>query len=1224
MREAIRSRSMWAGSQTSQLTECYTLDGDRFVAGSLKYPPALYKMIDEIVVNAIDHYTTFPKAVSEIKISVNAEGEISVYNNGPGIHVEKTHNTEGREMYSVELIFSQYLAGSNLDDTADTERIVGGQNGLGAKITAVLSEYFTVETVDSATHYYQEFKRGLEEVVPPVIKDKKKTQKEFTRITFKPDYVYFKLKLADFMPVLRQLMRNRAYQAAAYTGIKIEYAEGDEVEKIHIKKFVDFCRMFSDDDLYETRMTTPDGKYPWDICLGISDGKERQVSIVNGVFINSGGNHIKYVQNHLVENLRDRIEKELKKSKVRFNKNLLLNNLLICMRGAIPNPEFLSQTKDAISSSIEQFAAYSIPDREWNAIWQFVEPVVMATFLQKQLGTEKQRANRGRVDVAKYTEADNCRNSKLFEKCGLIITEGDSATGTAERGLVNSKSDYFNYSWFGIYGLQGVIVNALKESIEYGKKTAKTTKTTAAPTYGRRIPNKKLLENERIESLIKVLGLDFNKTYDRTEKGDAEWKTLRYGFVAGLVDQDLDGFNIFGLLCTFFLTYWPALLERKFIRRIFTPLIRAYPKKNKKTTPVKEFYSEKDLKKWADTLPEDAEKMYVFHYYKGLGSHDQREEVPRMFKNIEGKLCIYELDEESIKNMYIFYGEDTGPRKEALKTPVLGSSQVALRLPMSQQFETDTKLFQRDNIIRKLPNSYDGFVDCRRKVFYTAKKLNINHAKVQFMAGQTTSLANYHHGEASLEQSIVRMANVYPEGRNLPLLLPHGNFGSRSKGYKDYAAPRYIYVSYNKKLADYIFRPEDTYVLNYTMEESELHEPDNYAPIIPYVLCETHDLPATGWSITMHARDIAAVVSNVRRLITGEIKQCGPLPMCMDNMCGRIEVHKGRQYFVGDSVYSKEKNEVLIRGLPYGKWSYYYLEGSDADVISKRDTRKGGIRHKELVEDVADRTTLEKVEIYIKLKPGAMEIIEEKYGNECFSCIEDYLELYTPIYERINLVNDKGEVLEYSSYEKVLDDWFEYRKGIYDKRVSRERVLNALEIEMYEEIQRFSREHHSYNISTNTTVEQMVAILASRKYKKFNAELLASPKLHPTETLRDAITGNHDSVSYNYLLNMNYKKLGADAYQEREAHLKKLLDYKTVLYNDEIKVGSKKFKSSFLGAPIWMTELDEFEAALAEGRKSNWMYGEDGYVFEDTVIDGAENAEPVKVKKTVKRTKKTA
>ncbi len=181
MREHIRKRSMWAGSKNTQDTETYVLtelpkDAEEakeygFVLEKLKYPPALAKMFDEILVNVIDHYVENPKLVTRIVISLTTDGCISVFNNGPGLTIEQCTNTSGQTMYTPQMAFSECLAGSNLDDTEETERIVGGQNGIGAKIASAWSTVFTVETTDEQAklHYRQTFRDGLQQIDPPEI-----------------------------------------------------------------------------------------------------------------------------------------------------------------------------------------------------------------------------------------------------------------------------------------------------------------------------------------------------------------------------------------------------------------------------------------------------------------------------------------------------------------------------------------------------------------------------------------------------------------------------------------------------------------------------------------------------------------------------------------------------------------------------------------------------------------------------------------------------------------------------------------------------------------------------------------------------------------------------------------------------------------------------------------------------------------------------------------------
>lgn len=1207
MRDHIKNKSMWAGSKNMQTIETYVVkqskptDGSKdnyeysFVTEELKYPPVLLKLTDEILVNALDQWTTYPKHVTKISVSVNEDGQISVFNNGPGITVEQTKNLSGTLMYTPQLIFSEYLAGSNLDESDAKNRIVGGTNGLGAKITAIYSNVFTVETTDEINkiYYRQEFRNGLLEVYKPTlislddknaVKEAKLSKEQLsghTRITFMPNYEEFKINIKTFHKTFHKLIEMRCWEAAGYiagSGAKIYFNE----TPIPIKTFMDYCQMYSELAIIETKMTNPKVEYVWDVCIGLSDNKEKSVSLINGVMVQSGGTHIQYIQNHLVENLKTYIMKELKKAKVKFNKNLLLGNLIIFMRGNIPNADFPSQTKNMLANPIESFAGYEIPSTHWQKIWKFVEPAVMSSFLKKQIGDVKMRTNRGKIEVPKYQEANFCRNAKIAHKCGLIITEGDSATGTAEKGL-QAKFNDVNADYLGIFSIQGVPVNGLKESILINKKKKDKIDIESNDLINLKyVPNKKLMENERICSLIKVLGLDYNKTY-KTEK---EFLTLRYGYILGLTDADVDGFNIFGLLATYFMTYWPALIKHNFIRRLNTPVVRAYPK-NKKYT-VKEFFTEKEVKTWIAEVGDDVvQKNYTFKFYKGLATHSEAmKEVSRLFKNFSEKVCTYVLDEYAIKNMYIYYGCDTSHRKLVLATPVVDEIDDIHTIPLSKHFGIDTKLFQRDNIIRKLLNVVDGFVISRRKVFYTARKSALDDIKVASLAGDVSKLANYHHGESSVSDTIIKMAQSYPWARNLPLLLPLGNFGSRCRGYKDFGASRYVNTRLNARLADKLFRKEDEFILEYELEEGVRYEPKYYVPIIPYVLCENNEIPATGWKITTYARDINAIFKNIRDMISGKITKCGKLPIWLKDFNGEIRKYKvknqTKECFVGNYEYDKASNTVTITELPYGKFSKIYLKG--------QDDCGDGILSKEWIQDYSDeKCSNDHTEIVLYLKEGAYEAINAKYGSDDFDCFEEYFELKTPITHHINLVNEKGEVIEYKSYEDVFNDWYEFRKKLYSVRVEREQILNDLEIKMLKNQQRFSKEHDNFKITNKTKYAVAEEILKTNKFNIFNLSLLNSPKYTSVKELIYLITSAEAGAGYDYLLNMSYRDLTEEAYLRREKKIKELEDRQKYLIDDN---------EAFKGAKIWEVELNELEQSIKTGMESQWFYGTNLYSYD--------------------------
>ena len=86
---------------------------------------------------------------------------------------------------------------------------------------------------------------------------------------------------------------------------------------------------------------------------------------------------------------------------------------------------------------------------------------------------------------------------------------------------------------------------------------------------------KKITDNQEISSLVKIIGLKFQKKKDINEVT----KDLRYGKVLILTDADVDGSHIKGLLINLFSVFWPELLEIPgFLMSLATPIIKANKK----------------------------------------------------------------------------------------------------------------------------------------------------------------------------------------------------------------------------------------------------------------------------------------------------------------------------------------------------------------------------------------------------------------------------------------------------------------------------------------------------------------------------------------------------------------------------------------------------------------------------------------------------------------------
>jgi DNA gyrase/topoisomerase IV subunit B len=164
--------------------------------------PALYKIIDELIVNAYDA-TIRDNTVDSISAEIKPES-FSIYNNGSGIDItiHKDH-----KVYIPQLIFGELLTSANYDE--NEERITGGTFGIGSKLTNIFSKKFIVEVWDKhrKLYYYQEFESNLSKINKPIIT--KQTDKILggVKITTFPDFERF--KMTEFSPDIISLLTRR-------------------------------------------------------------------------------------------------------------------------------------------------------------------------------------------------------------------------------------------------------------------------------------------------------------------------------------------------------------------------------------------------------------------------------------------------------------------------------------------------------------------------------------------------------------------------------------------------------------------------------------------------------------------------------------------------------------------------------------------------------------------------------------------------------------------------------------------------------------------------------------------------------------------------------------------------------------------------------------------------------------------------------------------------------
>ena len=589
----------------------------------------LHHLVYEVVDNSIDE--ALAGNCSEIYISINPDGSVTVKDDGRGIPVE-VHPKTG--LSTLETVLTVLHAGGKFGGGG--YKVSGGLHGVGVSVVNALSDWLIAEVSRDGKVYRQEYKRGVPTSKLEVVSESSK--KSGTSITFMPDAsifdeIEFKYETLEYrfreLSFLNKVIKiefedKREGQEKSktfhYTGGLVEYIKYLNRTKTPIHDQIIYVDKIANDCTIE-------------LALQYTDAYTENIySFANNINTHEGGVHLSGFKAALTKCVNDYARRNniLKEKDPNLSGEDIREGLTAIVSVKLPDPQFEGQTKTKLGNTFMRGLVDSIANEEIGAFLE-ENPSVAKLVIEKCL-----RAQRAREAAKKARDLTRRKNALEFtslpgkladcsekspEKSEIFLVEGDSAGGSAKSGRDRNIQ--------AILPLRGKILNVEKSRLD------------------------KILSSDEIKNMITAFGCGIGDDFD-PEK-------LRYHKIVIMTDADVDGAHIRTLLLTFFFRYMRPLIEGGYVYAAQPPLFKV--KKGKK-----EYYafSDNELSKLLDEVGRQGADV---SRYKGLGEMNA-EQLWETTMDPESRTLLQVTIDDAIMADEIFsmlMGDKVAPRRDFIE-----------------------------------------------------------------------------------------------------------------------------------------------------------------------------------------------------------------------------------------------------------------------------------------------------------------------------------------------------------------------------------------------------------------------------------------------------------------------------------------------------------------------------------------------------------------------------
>lgn len=592
----------------------------------------LHHLVYEIVDNAIDE--ALAGYCNEILVQINADGTITVVDNGRGIPVDIQAQT-GRP--ALEVVFSVLHAGGKFGGGG--YKVSGGLHGVGASVVNALSEWLTVHVHKDGKIHEMRFSRGG---ITQELKVVGTTDHTGTTVTFKPDPEVFRDTTEYEYDILHTRMREQAFLNAGLKIKTVDLREGrEQSDEMHyaggIREFVRWLNRAKDaihTDVIYMSGTKDDSMA--EIAIQYNDGyNENMLSFANNIHTPDGGMHEEGFKRALTNVLNAYGKKiGMLKDGDKISGEDCREGLTCVISVKLTDAQFEGQTKAKLGNSEIRTLVNNLLSNKLDTYLE-ENPQVGRMILDKALTANRAReaARRARESIRRKTALGGAAMPDKLRDCNevnpelteIYLVEGDSAGGSATQG----RDSRFQ----AILPLWGKMLNV--------------EKARADKVYG----------NDKLQPVITALGAGIGDEFDPAK--------LRYHKIVIMADADVDGSHIRTLLLTFFFRFMRPLIEHGYVYAAVPPLFKLTRGKNSRVA-----YTEEESRMISSEMRADNPNAKIeISRYKGLGEMNPHELWETTMDPEKRTLRRITLDDAvaADETFSILMGEKVEPRKEFIE-----------------------------------------------------------------------------------------------------------------------------------------------------------------------------------------------------------------------------------------------------------------------------------------------------------------------------------------------------------------------------------------------------------------------------------------------------------------------------------------------------------------------------------------------------------------------------